>query len=314
MTDELTVLMCVFNEKTSELEKSIQSVLHQSYKCFEFLIIYDNPNNLDLLRFLKNYEKKDERIRLVINDHNMGLAQSLNKGLRISSGKYIARMDADDISSVNRFLIQKEMLDYDDSISVVAGNYVFIDENDNFFKWNYNYKNINGNINQIMKYGNIIAHPCVMYRKEDILNLGGYRDILATEDLDLWLRLLQSGYNFKVINKILLKYRIRQSSISNKNSFVQRFTAKYIRNCYKKGFIPSESDIQNYVLKCQNSYSEDAFNKALGYYNRSWAMLHAKKYIQFCILLLKSFLLSKETLYIFYESMIFQNYLNTSKR
>ena len=93
----VSVIMSVFKEPQEYLKHSIDSILTQSFKDFEFIIICDNPSDKNICNFLKVYKSIDYRIKLVINPTNMGLTKSLNIGLKLASGKYIARMDADDI-------------------------------------------------------------------------------------------------------------------------------------------------------------------------------------------------------------------------
>lgn len=102
----VSILMSTYNETPKELDESINSILHQTYSNFEFLIINDNPNNCELEETLKTYV--DSRIRIIRNEKNLGLVKSLNAGLKLCEGQYVARMDADDISRQSR--IQDELL------------------------------------------------------------------------------------------------------------------------------------------------------------------------------------------------------------
>ena len=103
----VTALMSVFNGD-KYLSEALESILNQTFTNFEFLIINDGSNDRTE-DILKSYD--DVRIRIINNDNNMGLAKSLNKGLRIARGEYIARMDADDISLPTRLARQVEFLD-----------------------------------------------------------------------------------------------------------------------------------------------------------------------------------------------------------
>jgi glycosyltransferase involved in cell wall biosynthesis len=103
MKPYISAVMSVYNESEEYLRKSIESILNQTYTDFEFIIILDNPDNKKARDILKEYENKDDRIVLLENEKNIGLAPSLNRGVKVARGKYIARMDADDIALPQRF-------------------------------------------------------------------------------------------------------------------------------------------------------------------------------------------------------------------
>lgn len=104
---KVSVLMCVYNESSKFIRESVESVLEQTYNNFEFIIVCDNPENDHVVSLLKDYKQKDSRIILIINDTNIGLTRSLNVGLKQCQGKYIIRMDADDVSV--HFRIEKQV-------------------------------------------------------------------------------------------------------------------------------------------------------------------------------------------------------------
>ena len=98
----ISVLMSVCNEPIEWIKQSIDSILTQTFSDFEFIIINDNPERIELSNFLEKESQKDFRINLYTNPENIGLTKSLNKGLKLCRGKYIARMDADDYSFPTR--------------------------------------------------------------------------------------------------------------------------------------------------------------------------------------------------------------------
>src|SRR5690606_1979415 len=116
------------------LRKAIESVIEQSLIDFEFIIIIDNPKAIGLKTLIYEYARKDSRIKFIENDINIGLAMSLNKGLNQASGKYIVRMDADDICDLNRFYVQHKFMEDNPSIDMVSTNVNLIDENDELLK------------------------------------------------------------------------------------------------------------------------------------------------------------------------------------
>lgn len=297
---KITVLMCVYNEKLIQLEHAVYSILNQTFTNFEFLIILDNPSNFELYSFLKKVEFKDKRISLYLNNQNIGLPLSLNKGLSLAKGDYIARMDADDVSFCDRLKIQSDFLDKNENISIVCGNYVYIDENDKYIRSNISINKSN-NVNKMMKYCNVIAHPCVMFRKKDIIEIGGYRNIKYAEDYDLWLRAILNNKRIEIINKTLLKYRIRENSISNQNTLRQRLTANLLRKKFKKGNELDLTELKHFLDKHEKTAKKKRFETSRKLYSLA---LNKKKdnFIVFFILMLISFVICFDTFLLFCET------------
>lgn len=102
----VSVVMAIYNEPVEWMRQAIDSILYQSFKDFEFIIINDNPIRVENKEILDEYSAKDSRVIVVLNEENIGLTKSLNKGLAIASGEYIARMDADDIAMPERLRMQ----------------------------------------------------------------------------------------------------------------------------------------------------------------------------------------------------------------
>lgn len=107
---EISVIMSTYNETEDQIDLAINSILNQSFANFELILINDNPDNNKLDNQLRDYKRKDQRIKYIKNLENMGLASSLNIGLKNASSKYIARMDADDISMPDRLKVEIDFL------------------------------------------------------------------------------------------------------------------------------------------------------------------------------------------------------------
>ena len=129
--NKISVIMSVYNEKKEWLQMSINSILNQSFKNFEFIIVLDNPDNIELKAVLEQFAAKDSRIKLIYNKKNMGLVYSLNSALKVAKGEYIARMDADDISELDRLEVQYNYFEQNPDIDFVSGFIRIIDEFDN---------------------------------------------------------------------------------------------------------------------------------------------------------------------------------------
>lgn len=227
----ISVLMSVYNEQISWIKEAVESILNQTYDDWEFIIIIDNPNiNIEIREYLLGIAEKNKKVKLLWNEKNIGLAASLNKGIQVSNGEYIARMDADDISLPNRLkseytYICKEKCD------LISANKININEDGNILSYD---PEIKRNPNKILQYSNIIIHPLVLVKTEAIKSMGGYRPLRNSEDLDLWLRMIEKGYKIGILNEYLLKYRIRANSASVERRLEQYYVDKYIVQLMKE--------------------------------------------------------------------------------
>ena len=209
---KVTVLMSVYNGE-KYLSEAVESILAQTFRDFEFLIIDDGSTDSSP-EMLSGYASRDSRVRIVRNDENVGLTRSLNKGLGLSRGEYIARMDADDVACPDRLACQVEYLDKKPDIAAVGAGIEIIDEdsqvigrrlpkdNSVFLKRNLILKN------------SVFAHSSVMFRREVVVQAGGYDDNYRyAQDYDLWSR-LGKKYEFGALERVLLKWRSVSSNIS----------------------------------------------------------------------------------------------------
>lgn len=208
--------MPVYNEKKDFLKNSIESILNQSLKDFEFLIIDDGSNDESCLSTLEIYAKKDPRITLIHNKQNIGLTKTLNKGLRLASGKLIARADSDDLSHKGRLEKQLHFMQQNPDYAL-CGSWANIindkDEKIGIKKFHSTYEDIRKNILLF----NFFTHSSLFFKKDTVLELGGYDEtMLKAQDYDLLLKII--GRN-KVANipEFLCSHRIQNDSISAQN-------------------------------------------------------------------------------------------------
>lgn len=223
--------MSTFNEPLAFLEKSINSILNQTLKDFELIIINDNPKREESKKFLRACAKKDKRIILVENRKNIGLTRSLNNGIDIAKGKYIARMDADDISMKDRLQRQYSFLESNPRVFLLGTNSIIIDDNGNekkLIRLNQYFRNIK----RALKKDNIIFHSSIMFRNSFEIR---YRDkFYYSQDYDLYLRLLSENKIIYVLDETLIKHRIRSDSISQSQGVKQRLFAEKAKEFYQQ--------------------------------------------------------------------------------
>lgn len=244
--DKISVLLSIYNETEHHIRESVESILSQSYENFEVVIVIDNPLRKDIEDVMASYN--DNRIRLSYNEKNIGLAESMNKALLLSEGEYIARMDADDVAMPNRFEVELNVLksgQYD----LVCSHYVYIDEN-SYLLDQEAVRYTNAQLVKWLPFNNTIHHPTVMMTREAILRVNGYRNFPCSQDYDLWLRMLEAGCRFFIIDESLLKYRIRKNSITESKSFKQIATIRYIKKLYDE----RKNGMDSYSLSNYNRY------------------------------------------------------------
>ncbi|MEY9868462.1 glycosyltransferase involved in cell wall biosynthesis [Peribacillus sp. B2I2] len=233
--DLISVIMSVYNEQEEWLKQSIESILNQTYRCFEFIIVLDNPLNVSAKNLLEEYQVKDSRIKLVFNDENIGLTKSLNKALKLVKGDFIARMDADDISEPKRLEIQYYFFMENSDIDFTSTNGIIMDENGVELYRTTTYGGSYSKAKSSLKYRNIFLHPSWMFRREILIKLQEYHDIPSAEDYDFLCRMSLAGYRFCIIKNHLIRYRIRANGISKTNLLKQ----KRVADCLKKHYIDS---------------------------------------------------------------------------
>lgn len=212
----ISVVMSVYNGG-DYLHDAIKSVLNQTYTNFEFIIINDGSTDQSL-RIIESYSKYDKRIK-IINQFNTGLAIALNNGIKESKGKYIARIDADDICEKRRFEIQFNFLEINPEYVLVGSAVNYIDKNGTYLGRSFPILK-NKQISKALYYYSPIAHPSVMMRRKELIEVGGYNEIINSqfEDHFLWYLLKDKG-KLKNLPIPLIKYRILPQSLSsNQNS------------------------------------------------------------------------------------------------
>lgn len=216
----ISIIMSTYNDE-KHLEESIISILNQSFEDFEFIIINDGSTD-GSQKIIDKYAEKDHRIVSIYHE-NLGLTKSLNKGLKIARGEFIARQDSDDISHPDRIKQQYEFMKENIKTIVCFCWTKVIDEfGDEIGEIRFFTKP--DKIKRTLKKGkNIYTHGSAMFRKEPVLRLGGYNDtIRSAQDLDLWLRLLNNNLQLGAVDRFLYNWRLHDNSISIKQNQEQK--------------------------------------------------------------------------------------------
>lgn len=223
---------------------AIESVLRQTFPDFELIIVNDGSTD-NTEQIINSFS--DHRVIYVKNVKNEGLVNSLNRAIDLSRGKYIARMDGDDICQPGRLAKQKLYLDQNEDVTVVASTIEFINEQgQKTGEWELDKQTITpGQIKRAMMKQNCIAHPTVMMRSQIIKELKYQPYQKNIEDYDLWLRVLSRGHKIAKIDEPLLLYRIHGNSITsmylkNANPYFKHLLMK-LRFLSKFGYVSSFS-------------------------------------------------------------------------
>lgn len=206
----VSVIMAEYNTNITDLLAAINSILDQTYRDFEFIIVDDGGKN-DLKKIVDEFG--DSRIRIIFNSGNKGFVYSLNNAIEHARGKYLVRMDTDDIALPNRIEKLVQFIKKNNEFDIVGSRATEFSDNVDH--------GIIGKSGEKSKYaimrGDTMVHPSVIMRKHAIVRVGGYPDYYRSEDLALWCELLLKGSRFYVIDDVLLKYRVNLHDYKKRN-------------------------------------------------------------------------------------------------
>ncbi len=241
-----SVLMSLYKKEDPDyFQLALDSMINQTVKPDEIVLVEDGPLTDELYAVVKDYEDKYYGLlHLVINKRNLGLGLALNKGLEVCRNEFIARMDTDDISKPERCEKQLKRFEEKPELAIV-GSYIdeFIGTPDNVISQR-RVPTTSETIYNYAKKRSAFNHPVVMYRKSAVLAEGGYSSLKRNQDVDLFGRMLFKGYKAENIDEALLWFRsgrdlaIRRKSWENTWSYIAT-----IRKFWKMGY----SSFSNYI-------------------------------------------------------------------
>ena len=231
LNQEISIIMPCFN-KPDLLKKSIKSILNQTHRYFEFIIV-DDCSDYNTKNILEKYKKKDGRIRLYFNKINRGPSYTFNRGLYLSKNNYIARMDSDDISHPNRIEKQLDYLNKNPTVFAVGTGANLIDKNDKLIRTLYLKEN-DKEIIENLKFTNPLINSSFMANtnKETKKLLYLKKIFYPADDYYSWYRIIKKDYKLTNINEILFNYRIHESE-SVKKSQEQGLKTLLVQKIFK---------------------------------------------------------------------------------
>ena len=258
----ISVIMSIKNDEGDYLSQSIESILNQSFKKFEFIIILDGSDR-GTIKKIEYYKNLDPRLRIFYQE-NLGLTKSLNIAIRKSRSDLIVRQDYDDVSDLNRLdFLYKYMIKNLD-IVLLGSNCIKINNNNKIIgkiKVECNYKKLKKKI----LYFNPLIHPSVIFRKKILKEFNFYNEnYIVSQDYELWSK-VSKKYKIANINQYLLKLRIHKNSVSSSNNFLQRKNSFLInvKNNFKKYEKIIDANIEAdlfYIKKLFNNNDKEVFD------------------------------------------------------
>lgn len=262
----LTVIMPAYNTALY-IREAIDSILQQTFTDFEFIIINDGSKD-NTLEVIKQYN--DPRIRL-IDQTNKGLIDTLNEAILLAQSDIIARMDADDICYPERLQVEFDFLTQNPDYVLVGSQADIIDKDGNYLMPQIPIGHTHEEIKDRIDMKCPFIHPCVMFRKQAVIDAGLYpKNALTFEDHLLWKKLLNFG---KVCNlpQILLKARFNPESVTIDEKWRGELFIRLRRDALSRGYVTDEDATQlKQLISSQNLSS---------YKNASYYAMVGKKYL-----------------------------------
>ena len=245
---KVSVVMPVYNGR-DYLKEAMDSILNQTYRDFEFIIINDCSTD-DTQQIIDSYA--DARIVCLRNEQNLGVARSLNRGLDAAQGEYIARMDADDIARPDRLALQTAYMDAHPEIPVLATASQSFDETGVLFE---GHSSVDPDILKLdFLFSCGICHPTVMLRRAVLeqYQLRYDHSFNKIEDYELWCRMMDLGLPIACLDVILLDHRLHQNQVTSVYSpdMLRKLETLYRRNFAQLGIEPDAAEFDAFFAYC----------------------------------------------------------------
>lgn len=253
MEDKFSVLMSIYcKENVKYFIKSMESILNQELKPDEIILVKDGPLPKELDIEIEKFVIKNENIKIIKLEKNMGLGEALKIGLLNCSNEFVARMDTDDIAKPNRFKEQIKVFKNNPKIDMVGSiidEFEEIDEEISILGVR-KVPEVNENIIKKLKFSNAFNHPTVMFKKSKVLEAGNYNEEFnKLEDYYLWVRMALNNCNFYNIQESLLYFRVTKDT-SKRRSGIKMYLGDLRLHSYflKNNFINYREYLRNIII------------------------------------------------------------------
>ncbi len=212
MKPDISIIMSVYNGEMY-LEEAIESVVNQTFENWELVVINDCSTD-STREILENFALKDKRIKVHHNEVNLKLPSSLNKAISLCKGKYIARMDADDICLPQRLEKQFLFMEENPDISLSSCRFMTV-KNGVYASGGAGGRCDNQALRAMLLISNPILHPGVIAKAQVMKDLGYDTTLTCTEDLELWTRMAIKNLKMQILPECLLIYRLHDKQITS---------------------------------------------------------------------------------------------------
>ena len=257
----VSVIMTAFATKQEYFQESVESILIQSYKNFEFLLVDDGLTEKNR-EYLKSIN--DQRLKVLVNESNIGQSRSVNRALAKAQGKYVVRMDADDVATSTRLEEQVSFMEEHSELIAAGAQVQYLGGNKIRPR-----KLTEDEIRTWLLFRNVLIHPTMILRR-DLLNKNNIKydpDLLYAQDYMLWIDLCESG-NVALQEKVVLFYRIHENQITNKKQQTQARFANYARlkylKRYRSTFTYDESELIGEIANMSLAVHWSRYNDVVG--------------------------------------------------
>ena len=225
---KISLIMSVYNGE-DYLAETVESVLCQTFTEWEFIIINDCSTD-NTSKILAEYASKDARVKVHTNETNLRLPSSLNKALSLAEGKYIARMDADDICMPDRLQKQYDFMEANPNVDLSSCRFLTL-KNGAYSSGGCGGKGDSESIKALLLVTNPILHPGIIAKADVIKELGYDKNFTCTEDMELWTRFVLNNKRVEILSEYLMIYRLHDKQITETTLDKQR---KEVINVQKK--------------------------------------------------------------------------------
>lgn len=293
MSPSVSVIMSVYDEPLSWIEVSVNSILNQTLKEIELVVIIDKPDREDIFSFFNNLQLVDKRIKFSSNEKNLGLIESLNRALAMASGEFIARMDADDCSRSDRLEKQLSYLKINGLDLVGCNVNLFNDCSGVYFTTRK--LRTHRCIKMLMWCGTIgIVHPTFFARRQVYDDVGGYSRAPHVEDKEFIANVLTKGFRVGNHPEPLLDCRYSDDSVTKENAVYVHKMGRYVTRVYRRSLFTKEYSFNERYYDSLNVTKNELIKYREGrrLLSKSREFFFTKNYARAFFSLLKAFFLS----------------------